>query len=390
MNNLRLIYSFSFFATTCVSVAFFSGLNITVFMNAITILGALTIISATIQKSTKNRTLGNSITSMPKQRHIVLFAKLVSICIISAFPVILLGKIISFLNKSGEYSRLDWLQHYSDHLIFLFLNLLWPLLICLQIYKFYRSKISVLDVVCVASVCAIMLLDGTRVSFLFFTLALLIFRPNPIRTKKAIWIVALLAVAFVMISFFRFSIPFTDFLARLFQNLFHSFSGGFFLYEEHQSEIIHLPSGQYHRPWIIKSMPGLDIFVSTLVDKLAGTDWSLSHFGSIFWEMNDFRLVESLGVPMNSYYTALLFGDIVGSELSVLLILPVLISASQPDSFFSKLSTFWICSYLVSFPMYFININMGFALVFLISFCHGLVLLALHLRCWTRHFVTPE
>lgn len=230
-----------------------------------------------------------------------------------------------------------------------------------------------------------MLLDGTRVAFLFLALAWLIFRPNPVGTRQAIWLVSLFALLFLIISFFRFSIPFTEFLIRLFQNLFHSFSGGFFLYEEHQNEIIHLPSAQYNRPWLIKSMPGLDIFVSTLVDKLAGTNWSLSHFGSIFWEMNDFKLVESLGVPMNTYYTALLFGDIVGPVLSVLLVFPVLFSAATSDNFFSKLSTFWICCYLASFSMYFININMGFALVFFISFCHGLISLVLHVRGYLHH-----
>lgn len=108
MKNLGPVFVFCFFAATCVAVAYFSGLNNTVFINAITILGALTLMSLTIQISTKIYTPNKSTLHIPKLRHIDMFVKLASMFIISTYPLVTLAKIISFFMKNGEYSRIDW------------------------------------------------------------------------------------------------------------------------------------------------------------------------------------------------------------------------------------------------------------------------------------------
>lgn len=379
MRNLRLIQVFIFFPITCASVALLSGLSIVVFANVIAILIALNIILIIIERYVICQNPRIEMPPMPNTIALDRIGKIISKLIILAFSIIVAIKSLLFYAQVGPFTRSSWLHHYSEHYIFFIPILLWPLLICLFFQNYHHSKISFFDILLLASVCAIMVLDGTRISFLFFAMSWLVFRKKSITTTEIIFAAALFVGAILVVSFFRLSEPPADLLAGLYENIFHSFAGGFFLYAEHNVEVIRLPSMQYDRPWAIRSVPGLDIFISTVLDQWAGTDWSLTHFASIFWQMNDFRFVESLGVPMNSYYTALLLNHLFGVGFSLLLIIPILYSAAQSSGFFSKLSTFWICAFLLTFSMYFININIGFALVFFVSFCHGLIVLALHI-----------
>lgn len=390
MKNPRLVQVFNIFAISCAAAAFLSGLNSSIFTSALAFLVPLAVISILIERYKIHVETGTEISFFYKTMRLVRLGEVVSRSLIFLFSLILAAKTISFFTQMEEFDRADWLHHYSDHPLFFFLILLWPLLVCMFFYKYHRSKIAPLDILLLASTCAMMLLDGTRIAFLFFALSWLIFRQNPLRPRDIVFSLALLVGAIITVSFVRLTGSSADILSSFYQNLFHSFAGGFFLYSEHGAEIIQTPALQYDRSWIIKSVPGLDIFFSTIFDKVAGTDWSLTHFASIFWQMNEFIYVESLGVPMNSYYTAIILKDLLGIEVSLLLMIPILFSAAQSGSFFSKLSTFWLCGFLVTFSMYLININMGFALIFLVCLCHGLIVMALQLRSAARGFLTPK
>lgn len=221
MQNFRLVQISIIFPISCALIALSFGINTSLFIKTMAFLLSIISIMIIIFIYRKDLSIDANSSQLKQSAILQVFVRILPKFLYVIFCVIFLLKALSYFTQTNVFTRVEWLHHYSDNYLFFLPMLLYPILVCIFFYNFHRSRITIFDAAFFVAACAMLLMDGTRISFFFFALAWLLFLNRPIRWTDILWPIALLFVAILVVSIIRLSASPADFLAGLFRNIFH-------------------------------------------------------------------------------------------------------------------------------------------------------------------------
>ena len=151
-------------------------------------------------------------------------------------------------------------------------------------------------------------------------------------------------------------------------NLTHTFVGGLYLYENHINTVVLAEVSLFGDSWLKGMLPGLNFLISTYIDLMFNSNYSASHFDSIFYKMHEMHYVPQLNVLMNSYFTAGVSNIIVGTNFKLICLggFAFLVVRSR-SNFFGRIGMLWLFMYFFTWTQWFYNLSSLGASIFIVA-----------------------